>query len=90
MEKVAIKTGEHKSFGIPLGYAQIDTRIYTKNLIKIVLITKGIAELLRDNEHEVTVFRWSNWGKLLPRELYCSHKIRTLWILTDEKGQMKV
>lgn len=32
----------------------------SETLIKIVLITERMAELLRDDEHEVTVFRWSN------------------------------
>lgn len=57
--------------------------------MKIALITEGIAELPRENEHEEPVFR-SSWGKLLPRELYCSRKIRTLPMLTYDRGQMKV
>lgn len=65
-------------------------RSISKILIKIALITEGIAETLRENKHEVSVFRWSSWDKLLPRELYCSHKIRTLLVLTYDKGQMKV
>lgn len=61
-----------------------------KILIKIALITEGIAELLRENEHEVPVFSWSSWNKLLLRELYCSHRIRTFTMLTYDKGQLKV
>lgn len=61
-----------------------------KILIKIASITEEIAELLRENEHEVPVFRWSSWDELLPRELYCSHKIRALPMLTRDKGQVKV
>lgn len=61
-----------------------------KTLIKIALITEVTAELLREKEHEAPVFRWSSWDKLLPRELYCSHKIGTLPKLTYDKGQIKV
>lgn len=70
-----------------LRYMQGNIYIY-KILIKIASITEGIAALLRENEQEV--FRWSSWDKLLPREPYCSHKIRTLPMLTYDKGQIKV
>jgi len=44
-----------------MSYLQIKPRYIqggiNKILIKITLITKGIAELLRENVHEVPVFR---------------------------------
>lgn len=88
MEKVARRKRGHKNFVISLRlYAQVHAGRYRyKILIKIASITE--AALLREREQEV--FRWSSWDKLLPREPYCSHKIRTLPMLTYDKVQMKV